>query len=102
MLICRVLTILSVQSLENPAAHTQEYVFTPSTHVAPFLHGYDEHSSVLILQVSPAQPNAHVHDHCTTHAAFEHLPSLHVAPFMHGDDEHSAMLVHVLPPFLVS
>ena len=86
----------------NPAAHTQVYENTPSTHVPPLVHGYDAHSSRSNSQCMPAHPTGHVHEYCTTHAASVHAPSLHVAPFMHGDDEHSAMFVHVLPPLSVS
>jgi hypothetical protein len=74
----------------------------PSTHVPPFVHGYDAHSSSSTSQCAPAQPFEHVHEYCTTQAAFEHLPSTHVAPFMHGVDAHSAIGVHFLPPLDVS
>ena len=73
-----------------------------SKHVAPFTHGYDEHSSRSASQCAPAQPAGHVHVYDTTHAATVHAPSLHVPLFMHGVDEHSAMFVHLLPPSLVS
>ena len=71
-------------------------------HVPPCTHGYDAHSFTSTSQCEPAQPFAHVHEYCTTHAAFEHLPSVHDAPFMHGDDEHSAIGKHALPPLPVS
>jgi hypothetical protein len=51
---------------------------------------------------SPAHPLAHVHDHCTSHAAFVHAPSTHVPSFMHGNEVHSSMFVQVAPPSLVS
>jgi hypothetical protein len=41
----------------------QLYEYTPSTHVAPFAHGYDEHSSRFTSHTVPAQPAAHTHDH---------------------------------------
>ena len=85
-----------------PAGHTHPYENTPSTHVAPLMHGYEEHSSKSTSQCVPAQPFAHVHVYVVVHAALMHLPSLHVAPFMHGDDVHSRMLRQVLPALDVS
>jgi hypothetical protein len=78
------------------------YENTPSTHVPPLAHGYDEHSSKLISQSVPAQPGAHTHENWNKHAAYVHGPSTHVAPFMHGDDLHSWIDTHVLPPSDVS
>jgi hypothetical protein len=86
----------------KPLAHKQLYALVESTQVAPFVHGYDAHSFILISQWLPAKPLAHVQAYCTLHAAYEHVPSEHVAPFMQGDEEHSAMGVHFLPPFAVS
>jgi hypothetical protein len=77
-------------------------VATLSTHVAPFLHGYDEHSLMSNSQCKPAQPVAQVHTYCTTHAAAVHAPSVHAPPFMHGDDEHSEIGEQVTPPSDVS
>ena len=91
-----------MQTPENPAGQRQAYENTPSTHVAPFAHGYDEHSSRLISQEVPAQPSTHTHDHWNRHAAYVHGPSTHVEPFMHGDDAHSSIVVHALPPSAVS
>jgi hypothetical protein len=85
-----------------PAAHTHAYENTPSTQVAPFAHGYDEHSSRLTSHTVPAQPSAHTHENWNWHAAYVHGPSTHVEPFMHGDDTHSWIEVHALPPFEVS
>ena len=86
----------------NPVLHIQEYDKTASTHVPPFAHGYDAHSSRFTSHSVPAQPDAQAHDHCNRHAAYVHGPSTHVEPFMHGDDLHSWIDVHVLPPFAVS
>ena len=72
-----------------PAAHTHEYANTASTHVPPFAHGYDAHSSRFTLHSDPAQPAAHTHENWKRHAAYVHGPSTHVEPFMHGDDAHS-------------
>jgi hypothetical protein len=82
--------------------HTHEYANTASTHVLPFAHGYDEHSSRFTSHSVPAQPAAHTHENWKRHAAYVHGPSTHVEPFMHGDDLHSWIVVHVLPPFAVS
>jgi hypothetical protein len=38
---------------ENDDAHVQVYLFTPSLHVAPFMHGDDRHSLTLSSQLKP-------------------------------------------------
>jgi len=96
------MSLISTHCPRNPAGHTHVYENMPSTHVPPLAHGYDAHSSRLMLHVKPAQPSAHTHDHWNKHAAYVHGPSTHVEPFMHGDDEHSWIVVHVLAPSEVS
>ena len=85
-----------------PALQIHEYANTASTHVPPFAHGYDAHSSRFTSHSVPAQPDAHTHENWNRHAAYVHGPSTHVEPFMHGDDEHSWIVVHVLAPSSVS
>ena len=92
----------STQSPLKPAAQTHEYANIASTHVPPFAHGYDEHSSRFTSHSDPAQPSAHTHENWKRHAAYVHAPSTHVEPFMHGDDLHSWIDEHVLPPSAVS
>ena len=96
------LTSTSQLYAAKPVLQRHTYVNTASRHVAPFAHGYDEHSSRFTSHSDPAQPAAHTHDHWNRHAAYVHAPSTHVEPFMHGDDLHSWIVVHVLPPSVVS
>ena len=77
-------------------------MYTPSRHVPPFAHGYDEHSSRFTSHSVPAQPLAHTHENWNRHAAYVHGPSTHVEPFMHGDDLHSKVVTQLLPPSAVS
>ena len=100
--ILRMSVYTSTQLPRKPAGHTHEYANTASTHVPPFAHGYDEHSSRFTSHSDPAQPAAHTHENCSRHAAYVHAPSTHVEPFMHGDDLHSCVDVHFLPPSAVS
>ncbi len=54
----------------------------PSTHVAPFVHGWDAHSLIFMTHEAPEKPAAHTHDHAPSASA-------HVPPLAQGDDAHS-------------
>jgi hypothetical protein len=66
---------------EYPATHAHVWELTPSEHLAPFLHGLEAQSSILISQLVPEYPATHAH-------VWELTPSEHLAPFLHGLEAH--------------
>lgn len=47
------LAFISQLAPSNPETHSQEYLLSPSTHLAAFTHGLDSHSFTLTSQFIP-------------------------------------------------
>ena len=73
-----------------PAGQVHDHLDNPLMHVAPFVHGFDKHSLMSVLHVTPVHPAKH-------EQLYPAIRSLHM-PFTHGFDVHSFMLISQLAP----